>query len=187
MTLSQLQELDFQILDWIRAHLCCAFLDLLMPKISFLGNAAILWIVITIALLCVRRYRQRGIALAAGLVTYLIIGNTLLKNLIARSRPCWMRPEIGLLIRAPRDYSFPSGHTMAAFISATILMHYDRRWGTAAYITAALIGFSRLYLYVHFPSDVLGGAVLGVLTGLAVVRICEKVWRKEHPEEEGMP
>ncbi len=175
MWYSQLQEVDFWILDWIRSNMRCGLLDAIMPVITFLGFAAVLWIVIAIVLFCSKKYRQRGLMLAYGLITYLILGNTILKNVIARPRPCWIRPEVELIVAAPKDYSFPSGHTMTGFVAATILMHYDRRWGAVAYVVAALIGFSRLYLYVHFPSDVLGGAVLGVLTGIVVVRVTEWV------------
>lgn len=95
----------------------------------------------------------------------MLVGNVCLKNLIARPRPCWLDSSVRLLIADPTDYSFPSGHTLPSVIGATILTKTDRRFGYAAIPLAALIAFSRLYLYVHFPSDVLAAAVLGVMIG----------------------
>ena len=88
----------------------------------------------------------------------MLVGNVCLKNLIARPRPCWLDSSVRLLIADPTDYSFPSGHTLSSVIGATILTKTDRRFGDAAIPLAALIAFSRLYLYVHFPSDVLAAA-----------------------------
>lgn len=95
----------------------------------------------------------------------MLVGNVCLKNLIARPRPCWLDSSVRLLIADPTDYSFPSGHTLSSVIGATILTKTDRRFGYAAIPLAALIAFSRLYLYAHFPSDVLAAAVLGVMIG----------------------
>ena len=95
----------------------------------------------------------------------MLVGNVCLKNLIARPRSCWLDSSVQMLIADPTDYSFPSGHTLSSVIGATILTKTDRRFGYAAIPLAALIAFSRLYLYVHFPSDVLAAAVLGVMIG----------------------
>ncbi len=78
-----------------------------------------------------------------------------------------------MLIAVPQDYSFPSGHTMASFAAATVLWHWNRKAGLATYLLAGMIAFSRLYLFVHFPSDVLAGALLGCLVGIAAVRLVD--------------
>ena len=83
-----------------------------------------------------------------------------------------------VIIATPTDYSFPSGHTLSSTISATILTKTDRRLGYAAIPMAALLAFSRLYLFVHFPSDVLAGAVLGLVIGVVVSRYGPKLFRK---------
>ena len=140
-------SIDWSILHWVRDVLTCPFLDFLMPKLILLSNGGAVWL------------------LAVGM----LVGNVCLKNFIARPRPCWLDESVPLLIARPSDYSFPSGHTMAGAIGATILMAADRRFGWAAIPLAVLIAFSRLYLYVHFPSDVLGGAVLGVGIGLLML------------------
>lgn len=136
-------SIDWSILHWVRDVLTCPFLDFLMPKLILLSNGGAVWL------------------LAVGV----LVGNVCLKNLIARPRSCWLDSSVRLLIADPTDYSFPSGHTLSSVIGATILTKTDRRFGYAAIPLAALIAFSRLYLYVHFPSDVLAAAVLGVMIG----------------------
>lgn len=93
------------------------------------------------------------------------------ENLIARPRPCWLDDSVKLLIPVPTDYSFPSGHTLSSVIGATVLTKTNRRFGWAAIPLAAIIVFSRLYLFVHYPSNILAGAVLGAAIGLAVYRV----------------
>ena len=102
-----------------------------------------------------------------GLLVMLVLGDNILKPWIARLRPFQVHPKDSLLILAPSGYSFPSGHTFSSFTAATILLWTDKKIGIPAFILASFIGFSRLYLYVHFPTDVLGGAVLGVIIGMA--------------------
>lgn len=163
-------QLDFAVLDWIQAHLRGPFLDAAMPVVTLFGNAGLVWIVLTVIFLCNRKRRACGIAMAAGLTGGLLVTNLLLKNLVARPRPCWIRPDVSMLVPVPTDYSFPSGHATSCFCCAVILMHCDRRFGVPALILAAAISFSRLYLYVHFPSDVLAGALIGSAVALLVLR-----------------
>ena len=162
-------NLDWIILHGLRVLTTCPLLDFWMPRITALGNSGIVWVVAAIVLLCTKKYRRYGVMLLVGLAAALLLGNLALKNLFARPRPCWLDESVPLLIARPSDYSFPSGHTMAGAIGATILTAADRRFGWAAIPLAVLIAFSRLYLYVHFPSDVLGGAVLGVGIGLLML------------------
>lgn len=119
-------------------------------------------------MLCTKRYRRQGVILLAGLAVGVLVGNVCLKNLIARPRPCWLDDSVKLLISMPTDYSFPSGHTLSSVIGATVLTKTDRRFGWAAIPLAAIIAFSRLYLFVHYSSDILAGALLGVAIGEAV-------------------
>jgi len=158
-----MNSLEFLILDFIKEHMTCPFLDFLMPKITVLGNGGLIWIIATLVLLAIPKYRKGGIALAVGLVAVLLIGNITLKPLIARTRPYDLIEGIKLLIKAPNDYSFPSGHTLSSFVSAFILTMTDKRFGYAAIPLATLIAFSRLYLYVHFPSDILGGILIAAI------------------------
>ena len=144
-----------------------------------------IWLLASGVLICTKKYRRQGILLLCGLAAGVLVGNAFLKNFVARPRPCWLDSSVRLLIANPTDYSFPSGHTLSSVIGATILTKTDRRFGYAAIPLAALIAFSRLYLYVHFPSDVLAAAVLGVLigkvsdrVGMHLINWMEQVWKE---------
>ena len=177
------QQLDYAILDWLQTHLRCAFLDTLMPKVTLLAEYGVVLILLGLVLLCFKKYRVCGAAMLGGLAGGLMIGNVLLKNLVARPRPCWINTDISLLVAMPEDYSFPSGHTLHCFVAATVLMHYEKRLGIPAFVLAILVAFSRLYLYVHFPADVLAGAVLGIGIGLLAVWVAEKIRKRKNAAE----
>lgn len=164
-------SLDQSILYWIHDNLSCGVLDMLMPKLTLLGSGGAIWLLAAAIMLCAKKYRRQGVILLAGLAAGVLVGNVCLKNLIARPRPCWLDGSVKLLIPIPTDYSFPSGHTLSSVIGATVLTKMNRRFGWAAIPLAAIIAFSRLYLFVHYPSDILAGAVLGVAIGLAVYRV----------------
>lgn len=146
----------------------CKFTDFIMPKLSALGNAGILWIAAALIMLCFPHSRRCGLLVSAGLVGCLIFGNALLKPLLCRPRPCWLY-SVELISKIPSDFSFPSGHTYASFVSAFIIFKFHKRTGAAALIVASLIAFSRMYLYAHFPSDILGGIVLAAVIAAAVL------------------
>ena len=178
-----LTRLDFSVLYAIQDALRCGFFDFLMPKITWLGNGGLIWILAAAVLLCIRKRRRYGVLLLIGLALGLLIGNIILKHAAARPRPCWLDPTVQLLIRAPRDYSFPSGHTMASVIGATVLTGADRRFAPVAIPLAALIAFSRLYLFVHFPSDVLAAVLIGLAIG-GLVLFAHRQWlRRRRPAE----
>ena len=138
-----------------------------MPIITALGNIGAIWIIAAVALLCTKKYRVYGVVLLGCLAVGALIGNGLIKNAVMRPRPCWLDESVTMLIETPSDYSFPSGHTMASVIGATILTAANRKFGLIAIPLAVLIAFSRMYLYVHFPSDILGGLVLGLAISAA--------------------
>lgn len=150
--------------DWLNAIQTwrTPVLDKVMVVISSLGNAGIVWIVICVVFLLLKKYRKDGVLMLSSLLLDLVICNFILKGMVARQRPCWLNETVELLVESPVDYSFPSGHTMASFAVAPIIYHMNKKWGIAAYILSALIGFSRMYLYVHFPTDVLGGVIFGL-------------------------
>ncbi len=153
---------EFHLLDTIQHHLQNPFLDKIMPLISALADSGFIWIVLTLVLLFTKRWRRAGQASAIALIFMLLLGNLILKPLIGRVRPFDVNTAIRLLIQAPTDFSFPSGHTFASFACAVTLFLEDRRLGIPALILAVLIAFSRLYLYVHYPTDVLAGLLLGI-------------------------
>lgn len=110
--------------------------------------------------------RKVGILVSVALLLDVLTCNVILKPLIARTRPYDVNTAVELLIRAPRDYSFPSGHTAASFAAAAALWFADKKkLAIPALVLAVLIAFSRMYFYVHYPTDVLGGAILGMVCG----------------------
>lgn len=149
-------------------------LDKIMIVLSTAGNAGILWIAAGLLLLIPKKYRRVGLQMLVAMAVTFIIGNLILKNLVARDRPCWMDTGIPLLLASPSDYSFPSGHSMNGFTAAVTLLLNDRRLGIPAVILAALIAFSRLYHFVHFPTDVFAGMLIGTAVALLVHRIFQK-------------
>ena len=175
--MEQILQLDNVILNWIAEHLHNPFSDAVMPWITALGNVGILWIVTAVILLFLPKWRKAGVQMLLALGVATLIGSAVLKPLIGRIRPFEANGFKDLLISAPKDYSFPSGHPAASFAAALVLFHRSRKLGTAAWITALLIAFSRLYLYVHYPTDVLAGAVLGCLSGAAGIWLGTFLWK----------
>ena len=171
---------EFQILDWI-ASLHNGFLDSVLPVISAFGDKGIGWIILSLILLCFPKYRKAGLAMALALIFCLIIGNMTLKPLIARPRPYSYFPEMQLLIPPLEDFSFPSGHTFASFASATALFLFHRKEGIAACILAAVIAFSRMYFYVHFPTDILAGIILGIASGFTAFKLISRYQNRYQP------
>lgn len=186
--MASLLNLDWSVLTWIQQALRCSFLDTVMPYITALGDNGIIWIIISVILLFSKKYRRCGILMLCGLVAGILVGNVCLKNLIARSRPCWLDSGAKLLVANPTDFSFPSGHTLASVIAATVLTLSNRRFAWFAIPLAALIAFSRLYLYLHFPSDILGAALIGILIGCVAYfagnRIITFIAEKHHAARE---
>lgn len=158
---------EFSVLDFIQGNLRSGFGDLLMLLITRLGDGGMIWIILALALLINPKTRKTGAALAAALALEALCSNLILKPLVARIRPCDINPAVQLLIPRPDDFSFPSGHTGFSFAGAAVLFFHKSRLRIPALILAGLIGFSRLYLYVHYPTDVLAGAGLGIMLALA--------------------
>ena len=143
-------------------------LDHIMTGLSTIGNAGIFWIVLGMVLCIPKKYRKIGIQMVISMAITFIIGNLILKNLIARERPCWLDTQIALLIKSPKDYSFPSGHSMNGFAASIALLCNDKKLGIPAVILASLIAFSRLYHFVHFPTDVMVGILIGTTVAILV-------------------
>ena len=145
---------DFAILDWIAEHLRCGFLDFVMPLITRLGDEGIFWIIVAVIMLIFPKTRKAGAMMGLAMIFGLLVGNLTLKPMIGRERPY---TELGIepyLVEALSSKSFPSGHTLVCFEAAMVLMlRYRKPWGIAALVVAILVAFSRMYLYVHFPTD----------------------------------
>lgn len=155
------------------------WLDAIMIFFSTLGNGGFVWIILGVILLIIPRTRKGGLHVLLAMAVTHLLGNVILKNVIARPRPCGVDTSVRLLIPYPSEYSFPSGHTSNGFAAAvSVFMNY-RKPGVAALLVAGIIGFSRMYLFVHYPTDILGGIVLGIfdawIVGFLMVR-----WGKRH-------
>ena len=115
--------------------------------------------------------RKAGILMGISLLLEFLLNNLIIKNLFARIRPYEVIDGLILLVGKAPDYSFPSGHTGSAFaLAVVIFMVMDRKYGIIALVLASLMGFSRLYVGIHYPSDVLGGVILGVVTSVIAVK-----------------
>ena len=159
---------DLPILEWLQANLQCGFLDFIMPIITLFGEGGIFWIAWAVILLIIPKTRKVGLSMIFALLLGLLVCNVTLKPLVARIRPYDLQEQdfgiyINLLIERQHDFSFPSGHTIASFEAAVVLLKNSRKMGIPALILAILVSFSRLYLYVHYPSDVLVSVVLGTI------------------------
>ena len=170
-------NIDFSILDFIQEHIRNAFLDPVMAVLGYLGEAGAVWIILGIVLLFFRKTRPAGVCMLAAMALGYLIGDIGIKHLVARPRPFLVNTDVDLYINAPTSHSFPSGHSTASFAAVTSLfgMLKEKRWiAYSALGLAILIVFSRLYNYVHYPSDVLCGILLGVICGLVMALIFKK-------------
>ncbi len=173
--ISALQNMDWAVLHWIHNTFSCGFLDFVLPRITAVCNHGEIWIITAVILLCTKKYRKYGVFLAVGLLLGLLIGNLWLKPWVARMRPCWLEPGITLLVPNLTDFSFPSGHSLSSAIAVTILCFANKKFALWAVPLGLIIAFSRLYLMVHFPTDVAAGILLGVVIGCLTVYCGRKI------------
>lgn len=168
--LQSVQNLDGGILLQIQQHLRTDLLTPFMKGVTFLGNGGWFWILCAVVLLAIPRTRKTGYAAVLSLIFGVIVTNLLLKNIVARPRPFAEIEALIPLIAKPTDFSFPSGHTTASFAVALVMLRMlPKKIGIPAVVLAALVAFSRLYLGVHYPTDVLVGFVVALVgSSLAV-------------------
>ena len=174
---------DLAVFEWvqgIQSHLLTA----IMTTVTTLGDEGIIFIVLGLVLFCTKKYRKAGLSILIALVVMLVLNNLVLKELIARPRPFNLDPEAYAWwhevykypyfnIHQPSSYSFPSGHTSSAFAAAIALLCHDRKLGIPTTIFAAIMGFSRIYVEVHYCTDVIGGAIVGIIYALIGVLIAK--------------
>lgn len=168
-------KLDGDILLWIQDNLRADWLDPIIKAITYLGNGGIFWILVCILLMLIKKTRATGAVCSCSLAVTFLINNLILKNVIARVRPYEAIESLTRIIGAQSDFSFPSGHSGASFaVAVVIFMEMPKKYGIPAVILAFLIALSRLYVGVHYPSDV----IAGIATGTVYAVICVMVYRK---------
>lgn len=180
-TVANLTKHELRMLDRVRSRLSCGALNRLFVLMTFVGERGGIWLAWGFLLLLFPAYRAAGCNLILTMALGFLIGNLFLKRVIARPRPSWIR-DTALLITNPHDYSFPSGHALSSAIAAVCLTVCDVRFAPIAIPLALLIAFSRVYLYVHYPSDVLGGILLGVIISTLTCRLLLPHLRQWIPE-----
>ena len=142
--------------------------DRIMPIITMMGNLGIIWLIISILMLLKVEDRIIGIGVILALILTTIIGEGIIKHIVKRNRP-FQNYEDELLINKPITYSFPSGHTASSFAALAVFLQMNGKLGLIMSPVATLIAFSRIYLKVHYPTDVIFGIVLGITCGVSVV------------------
>ncbi len=162
-----MNRFELGILDGIQNIFGSKFLDAVMPIITMFGDGGIFWIALAAILLISKKTRKVGITMGFSLLLGFLVGNVVLKNVVGRIRPYDLNTDFQLLIDKLHDFSFPSGHTLASFEASVSIFLHNKKFGIPALVLAFLIAFSRLYLYVHYPTDVLASIILG--TGFAVI------------------
>jgi len=172
-----MQAVEIAILNWISSFQS-PILDQMMIGVTTLGDLGMIWILLTIALCISKKYRNLGKLLTFALLIDAVLCIAILKPLVARIRPCDVVPGITLLIKHPNDFSFPSGHTAFSFTAVSVLYFKRFPYWKIGLVLAVLIAFSRLYLYVHYPTDVLSGIVLGIFSGWIALKASENFDRK---------
>lgn len=176
--MNALNLFEANIVLWIQENLRVGFLNPIMQGITHLGDGGVFWIILSVLLLLFKKTRKVGLCCALGLIFDLLVVNIAVKPLVARIRPYEIIKEITILTHQPGDHSFPSGHSAGSFACAWAFFRaYKKKWGVPALVLAALVSLSRLYVGVHYPSDVLGGIVIGCVLGELGYRVGKKIWR----------
>ena len=172
-------QFDSSILLWIQDNIRNGFLTPILTTITHLGDKGIFWIALTLALLCVRKTRRTGVFCAVSMLIGLIVTNLIIKNWVARIRPYELIQGLECIVAKEKDFSFPSGHTTNSLACAWVLFKLSpKKVGVPALVLAILIALSRLYVGVHYPTDVLGGAVIGIGSACLALWLVPKLEEK---------
>lgn len=148
-------------------------LDSIMLFFTNYSSYSTILLILILALAIFPKTRRVGIQMFIALIISILIVNVGLKPFIMRCRPCWLEPGIKLLVERPHSHSFPSGHTNTSFALAMAVFLSNKKIGIPSLIIASTIAFSRLYLFVHWPTDIMGGIVTGIVSALISYGIIE--------------
>ena len=173
--IEKIYEIDHSVLLFIQQHLRFPAFTPIMSISSLLVNLGAIWVILSLLLLCFKKTRLLGMMSLSSLALCLLVNNVIIKHAFARARPFDTYNDLIPLIKKPTDYSFASGHTAASFAAAGILMRFfPRPLAVITVIYAFMVGFSRLYLGVHYTTDVIGGMLLGLISSLLIYYIYSK-------------
>lgn len=164
--MSFLLGIDNSILRMLSEGIKNKYFDIIMPYFSNINNWGQVWLVIAIILLVNRNkdVKRLGVTIIVALAIGYLLGEGILKHVIERARPLGEVYNFKFIITPPKSYSFPSGHTTSSFAAFGVCFFSKARYRYLALVLAGIIAFSRIYLHVHYPSDVLGGIILGLLS-----------------------
>lgn len=165
---------DFPILYFIQEHIVSPAFNSIMIFSSAIGEYGAVWLFISFILLFSRKTRVCGILMICAMAFCFITGEIVTKNLICRIRPCFQDLTVHMLVEKPNSYSFPSGHSSSSFAAAVVVFYFNKKLGFLTLLMAAVIAFSRMYLFVHFPSDVFAGILWGIIGALLIIFIYRK-------------
>jgi undecaprenyl-diphosphatase len=160
-----LNNFELTILNALQPLLQGGILDTSMLFVSHITDGGLIWAALALILILIKKTRRLGVCLLAALFFSYYLSDHILKPLIRRVRPFELYPLALLPASAPQGFSFPSAHASSSFAAATVLFHSSKAAGICAFAFASLVAFSRLYLYLHYPTDILCGAAIGILTG----------------------
>jgi undecaprenyl-diphosphatase len=183
--ISLLQNMDESILLFIKNNMHSYIMDKAMVTITSLGNGGAIWIIIAVLLMINKKYRKISFIVLGALLISAILGEGVLKHVIQRIRPSEDILAINMLITKPLSYSFPSGHSASSFAGAAALSKYLKKYAPFFFGLAVLIAFSRLYLYVHYPTDVLAGAILGLICSKISIALPQFITGRRDKNEYG--
>lgn len=173
--LELINNIDSHIMLFVQNYIRCPILSAIFVPLTKSGDGGLLLMAIGIILTVLKRTRKTGVVFLISLVMCYIINDVVLKNIFERSRPFVAVEELELLIKKPVSFSFPSGHTAVTFACAVSMLRMKEKYSVLALVYAFLIGFSRIYVGAHYPTDVLCGAIVGSLTAVAVTYAFKKI------------
>jgi undecaprenyl-diphosphatase len=164
--LKRLKKMDALLLNWVQAHTKTAIMDRMMLFFTKMGDKGAIWIIYATVCACSAKFRQVGVNLTMCVSACAFLGNFAIKPMFGRTRPCNIDKARSMLLSRPKDSSFPSCHTMTSFAAVVVTAWQAGGFlGVTSLVFASMISFSRVYLYVHYPSDVVAGMALGIATG----------------------
>ena len=176
---------EAEVLFWILDNLTCGFMDWLMSTVSLLCTADIIWFVLAAVLIYRKDTRKVGVTLLLALIISIIICNGILKPTVERIRP-YDEFGVSLIVPASSEFSFPSGHTTGVTVVTAVLLKHFRKWGYLMSIFAVMVMFSRIYLFMHYPTDILGGIAVGIVSVILAHVIMSYLDRRKEGRIDGM-